>query len=384
MALAFVVAMVAASSLSWRIRRLVRGTAPVTTLELVAVALYTFVLGAGSAFMFLASRAIVYHEPEIWGAALSIAAFDRVLEYLLRPSGRKLFLAGLLTTFACLARFSVGLGAAAALGAVLVGQAVLVRAHRKRLVDDVEASSPNRLVRLVRWLGVEPPASLRRVAATGVAFVSPIVLYAYTNWARFGTLFTVPFSKQVFSSLYPTRRAMLRANGGSLFGIKFVPSTLLQYVRPDALRAQLHFPFVTFPPRAVVVGNVILDARDLTSSVPASMPLFTVLGAVGVVTVVRRIPALRIPLLAALVGVVPTLTIGYVANRYLADFMPFLVLASLAGLHVVLREVPSLPPQRRKAICVAFVVLAGLSVVANFGLAYVYQRNFSPARLLGI
>ena len=107
---------------------------------------------------------------------------------------------------------------------------------------------------------------------------------------RFGAPFALPLEKQVFTTYDAQRQATLAANGGSLFGAKFVPTTLLQYARPDAVRFDSTFPFVNFPHhRAHVVGHVVFDTLDRSSSMPASMPGFSAPG------VDRRVALLRGP-----------------------------------------------------------------------------------------
>ena len=83
---AFVVMIWCTVGLVRRIRTLVRGAEPVTTLECWATG--AFVLATGAAVpWFLATRLIVFHEAELWGIALALAAFDAVLAYLARPRG---------------------------------------------------------------------------------------------------------------------------------------------------------------------------------------------------------------------------------------------------------------------------------------------------------
>ena len=67
-------------------------------------------IGAGSVLTFLASVGWVYHEAELWGAALAIAAFDLIVAYTIAPARRELVLASLFTTLAFLSRGSVGAG----------------------------------------------------------------------------------------------------------------------------------------------------------------------------------------------------------------------------------------------------------------------------------
>jgi hypothetical protein len=198
------------------------------------------------------------------------------------------------------------------------------------------------------------------------------------NYAKFGTMFSVPYSKQVYTAFSADRRAMLQANGGSVFGLKFVPTTLLQYARPDALRMQSSFPFVTFPSRGPLIGHVVFDVRDIATSVPASMPLYTLLAVIGLIAIVRNVSRLRVIAVGAAAGIVPVIAIGAIANRYLADFIPLLVVASVGGLHVVLRRAQGTSRTRLRLGATVFLILAAFSVWANYGLADVYQQSWNP------
>ena len=129
---AFAVALVFITRLSWRIRRLVRGDAPVSRLELWAVGAYVFLIATGSVMFFVASRAFVYHETELWGAALALAAYDAILAVLLEPSRRWIILAGLWTSAAFLTRATVGAGPLVAL-AIVIAVLALCRVWPRRL-----------------------------------------------------------------------------------------------------------------------------------------------------------------------------------------------------------------------------------------------------------
>lgn len=367
---AFVVALVFVARLSWRIRRLVRSDAPVSRLELWAVGGYMFLIGIGSVVFFLASRAFVYHETELWGAALALGGYDAILGFLEEPSRRRIVLAGTWSTLAFLTRASVGAGPLIALAVVLV-VVLLRRLHARPL------SAP------ARWLGVPDAAGANAMIGWLAAAVAvPVVLYAYVNYSRFGTLFGLPIDKQVYSEFNAARRRALADNGGSLFGVKFLPTQLLQILRPDALRFDGLFPWVTFPGAAPVVGDVTFDTRSYASSIPATMPAFTLLGLGGVVVVARRAGAamVRAPLLAAVAAGVGTLTISFVANRYMSDLMPAIVLASLVGLHALLGSL-KLAARRDWARSAAFVLLAlaAVSLWVNFALAISYQRALGAA-----
>jgi hypothetical protein len=367
---AFAVALVFIARLSWRIRRLVRGDATVSRLELWAVGGYVFLIATGSVVLFLASRAFVYHETELWGAALALAAYDAILGFLLEPSRRWIVLAGLWTTAAVLTRATVGAGPVIALALVLV-----VVVLRRLRAGGLGAPA--------RWLAVPEAAGANTmIASLAVAVAVPVALYAYVNYSRFGSLFGLPIEKQVYSEFNLARQRALADNGGSLFGAKFLPTQLLQVLRPDALRLDGLFPWVRFPGRATVIGDVTFDTRDWATSIPASMPVFTLLGLGGVVVIARRAGAtvVRTPLLAALAGGVGTLTIAFVANRYMSDLLPAIVLASLVGLHALLGALAGVPaPAWARVGGIALVVLVVVSLWVNFALAISYQRALDPA-----
>jgi hypothetical protein len=367
---AFAVALVFIGRLSWRIRRLVRGDVPVSRLELWAVGGYTFLIATGSVTLFLGSRAFVYHETELWGAALALAAYDAILGFLTEPSRRWIVLAAVWSSLAFLTRATVGVGPVVALAIVLVA-VVLRRLHARRLAAPA------------RWLAVPDAARTNSMIGwLGAAVAVPIVLYAYVNYSRFGTLFGLPLDKQVYSQFNPARQRALAQNGGSLFGLKFLPTQLLQLLRPDALRLDSLFPWVTFPGRATVLGGVTFDTREWASSIPASMPAFTLLALFGVGAIVRRAgaAAVRAPLIGAVAGGLATLTIAFVAHRYISDLMPAIVLASLVGLHVLLSVRARSPGVGWTRITgIALVVLVVMSLWVNFALAIYYQRALDPA-----
>ncbi len=160
--------------------------------------------------------------------------------------------------------------------------------------------------------------------------------YAAVNFARFDSLFSVPFEEQVFSGLDASRQATLESNGGTLFGLEFAPTAIATYVRPDGASLQRLFPWITFREERTVIGTPVFDTVDRSASLPVVAPGFVALSGIGVVARIRR--RSRDPWLAATagaaIGLVATLTIAYIANRYLADFTPTLVLPAALGLWV--------------------------------------------------
>jgi hypothetical protein len=346
--------------LAWRLRPLVRGPAPVTRGECWAVGGTVFAIGAGSVLVFLAGHLSVYHEAELWGAAMTIAAFDLVLAFVIAPTNRALVLATALATLALLTRASVGAGPLAALGLLLLATTTGWTRRFAGLADDVD---------------------LRRFGPKlAIAVAIPLVFYAYVNYAKFGSLLSVPWDRQVYAQS-GWQKQVVDSNGGSFFSLKYLPSTALQYLRPDAIRFDELVPWVRFPGRPNVIGRAFFAGREPTSSIPASMPAMAVLAIVGAVGIVRppasggrTLAAVRVPVLGALAGAFVTLTIGYIAQRYLADFLPLLILLALVGFHVLVRWAGARRARAWAAGAVLGVLALG-SLWANAGLAVLYGHK---------
>lgn len=390
---AFMVLLVFTTRLAWRVRGLVRGAAPVGMFEMIAAGVFTFVVGAGSVVLFLASRPIVYHEAELWGAALAMASYDFIVAFVVRPDRRSLTGAGVFAGLAFLTRASVGVGPVVALALLLLAR-LLVAAHRR--VDRRALVAP------LRWLGVgAEDANRGYLAPLAFAVAVPSLLYMYVNYARFGHPWSLPITRHftVLEGIDPMRLEALAANGNSQFGLKFLPTNVVAMLRPDGLGSDGLFPWLTFPPPADVIGGVVFDTIDWSASIPASMPLLFLLAVVGAVAVFRRArpsprtsdtsdvsrtsgisaAALRIPVLGAFAGGFVTLTIYFIAHRYISDFLPLLLLLGIAGLHALVRTLTG-PGRRRlpvRAGVAGLVALVVLSLWANFALALRYQRAFN-------
>jgi hypothetical protein len=389
---AFVVLIVATGRLLWRVRSLVRADVAVTRAERWAVATFMLVVGAGSVVLFLASRPVVYHEAELWGAAWSIAAFASILEFLVQPGRRALAWSGVCTALALLSRGSVALGPVVALAIIFGGRLLAELSSRLRRV---------RLsTRTLAMLGLgEDAANRGYLIGLLTALVLPLAAYAYVNDARFGELFGLPISKQIATTIDPIRPKIFAGTHGSLFALKFVPTDLVAMFRPDAISFDRVFPFVTFPARAHVVGHVTFAAIDPSTSAPASMPFLFVLALVGVFAVflARRtrgrnsgdsspnpFAPLRVLVAGGVVGALGVVTIPFISQRYFSDLLPLLALLASAGLYLTLSRFEArsdTKPRRlgaRSAITIGLAALAVLSLWVNFALALVYQREYSP------
>jgi hypothetical protein len=374
MLLAFVVLLAATANLQWRLRSLVRPHAPVDRVDLAVAFLLQVAVGAGSVALFLGSWLVVYHETELWGTALAMAAVAAVVGVVMRASPRRILWAGLLATLAVNARVSVGLGpviALAILGVAVAGAWL------------ADARPGHRLSRLGEWLGTFGPlAGPQRRGATlallAVAVAMPIGCYAAINYAKFEQPFGIPIERQVNSHIDPVQRAALAANGGSLFGLKYVPTTFLQSVRPDAVGLARGFPWVSVPRHAPhVVGGARFLEVQRSLSAPTSMPLLcllTLAGAVGMVGRRRLRPLIGVAIGTA-AGFAAALAIAFVTTRYLADLLPFLVVGAIVGVHTLLSS--RLGRRRRLLVgSMAVLTLAGFAVNGSFSV--LFQRLIRP------
>jgi hypothetical protein len=309
--------------------------------------------------LFLATQLIVFNEAELWGVALALGAFDLMLAYLANPRGRMLALASACTTAAMLSRPTVGAGAVAALGLLLIASFTVRTRRFAALSEDAG--------RLAGWLAL--------------AVAVPIGAYVYVNLAKFQTPFGLPFDRQFVTFVNAEHRLVLAANDGSLFGLQFLPTNLLQYFRPDGIRLTRLWPWIRFPGDPTIIGDVRYDRITPTSSVVAAMALAAVLSLVGFAAMLsaRRaresaIAALRVPVIGAAIGTVPVLIFGFVAQRYLGDFVPLLVLLGVVGLHVVLGWALRWHGWRRALTWAGLALLTVFTIWSGIGLAVLYQR----------
>lgn len=332
----------AAHRILWWARVRARGTEPVQAGERWIAAGFTAAIGLSSPLLFLGSRPIVYHEVELWGAATALVAVVALLAWWDDPTPRQLTAASAAVLVCLHTRASVGSGVLAALG----------------------------LVTLLGLLWRRVP--LRAAGAACLAVAVPLASYAAVNQARFGHPFSIPFDEQGLSQIDEARQATLEATGGSLFGPEFAPTALVTYLRPDGVRLQPLFPWITFREGDTAIGSAVFDTIDRSASLPVVAPALLLTGAIGLIALLRR--PRRDPWLALTVGTAAglssTLTIAFIAHRYLADFTPPLVVAAAVGTWVVAGWARRRSPAVRTSAVggVALLGLGGLLVNAALGL----------------
>jgi len=319
--LAFFVSCTLAWHLAWRVGSLLGGTSARRATVLVAAV-------AVSPALSLAGWNSVYHETELWAFALFLATTIAVLRMWQEPGRRTALVAVALGTCTILTRSSVGIGALLAVG----------------------------LVGLLLW-----PRHRRVAVAAGAGAFGGLLLSIAVNFAKFGTLLDLPADRQLLTLQDPTRAAWFAGNDGSFFGLRFLPTTVVHYLRPDTIEFERLLPFVRFGDPAREFGSYPLETITPSSSLTASATLLVVLAVVGLWVIGhRRSWTLAAIWVAALVAAVPSFLIGFIANRYLTDMLPALVVPAAAALAAISR-----PPRvsvRAAQVAVAILALWGLWV----------------------
>jgi hypothetical protein len=349
------------SLLLWRVRFLVRGDVVMGRMEAAAFGGLVATIMGGTVWMLLASTPYVFNEDIAWSICLTIGSIFALLGVVERPTWPRVVCSGLLILCANLDRATTG-------------WACVVAA-----------------VFIAGWfaLGFGGAANRRWCLPLLAAGLIPLVVSCLVNYAKFGALFGVSNELQVWTHVNAYRRKFLAANHGAEEGLVFVPTNALAYLRPDGLRFTSVFPFITLPaapPRAV--GGVLFDRLYRTASLPSSTPLLFLLSCWGLVTAFRprsvgRVAYTRLLLLAAGSAGAALLLWGYIAPRYLGDFVPFLALASAVAMADIWRRLEG----RRESVRVGALVVIGLvalfSIVANIGMAVVPNEEWSTAQTLG-
>jgi hypothetical protein len=358
MLLAWTATGVICSLLLWRVRHLLRGPVALGTVEATAYGVLVAVVTGGSVLVILAATLQVFEEELAWSVALTLGTLFALLGVLERPSRSRVALTAVFVLCAAMNRGSTGY--ACILATILVAA----------------------------WFGFGRMGRENRRWAVPLLLIGaiPFALLVVINLAKFGHPLGFSENQQFWTALDHHRQVFLAANGNDPFGLQFLPSTLTAYLRPGGLRFSSLFPWVALPPYpAPVIGHVIFDETDPTLSVPASMPLVAILGIWGIVSAFRpRAVGLarltRLPLVAAAAGSAGVLLFGYIALRYLADFLPFLILASMIGAVDLLRRLEVARQGVRWVVLAVASLLAAFSVWTNVAVAVAQSDTWASAQ----
>ncbi len=343
MALGWVVFAIMAARLMWLVRGIVARGRPTTRFEAVAASVFLVAATGGTVLTFDASLPWVYHEVYVWAVALVVGSSYWLLRTALDPSRTNALWLG-------------GFALAAGLTRTTGGWAVAIAAMA---------------VGLGLRLGHLGPLGNRQWRLPFLAGLVPLAGAVALNIAKFGHPFLFPLQNQVWTTVNAHRREALTANGGTITGLQFFPTSLVNYFRPDGIRLVDYFPFVTLPAEpARAYAGAFLDQSYRTGSVTAFMPLLLLLSLVAVPYLLRRTRDRRRRALrpAALAGILVSggvMAYGYVAYRYTSEFVPGLVVAGAIGLWAGCEALLRVGRRLRRAAVAGAAVLAVFSVAAN-------------------
>jgi len=347
------------SLLIWRVRILLRGDAALGRAEAGTLGILVASVLGGTVLVFLASTPYVYNEDLAWSVGLTIGTVFALLGVLERPTRGRVIASFVFVLAASLDRVPTGWGCV--LGALLVAG----------------------------WFATGRGGSeYRRWALPMVAVgLIPFIAGCVVNFAKFGVPLGLPMQDQVWTQVNAHRRYFLAVNGGKNYGLQFLPSTLLAYFGPGGIRFTSAFPFVTLPAApAQAIGGVVIDRAYRTASLTVTTPLLFCLACWGVISSFlprrpRAVKMLRIALVATAVGGGAMLIWGYIATRFLADWVPFLVVGAIVGAIDIWSRIARWRPESKALVLVLTAALGLFSIVANVGMSITPTEEFNSTQI---
>ena len=346
------------SLMLWRLRVVTRGRAVLGRAEAASFGMLMATIMGGSVLVYLAATPFVFNEDFAWSVPLTLGSLFTLLGVMERPSAGRVWASGLLVLLTNLNRTPTGY--ACVIGAGLVAL----------------------------WFGFgRGGASNRRWAVP--MFAVAVVGFgasAAVTYAKFGTPVGLPMADQVWAQVNAHRRYFLAANGGKAFSFGFLPSTLTAYLQPFGIRFSSLFPFITTPLAPAEFIHAVLDETYPTASAPATMPLLFLLACWGTISAFRPkalVPfrLTRIVLVAAAACTAGVLLWGYIGERYLADFLPFLIVAGGVGLIEIWRRFEARSRRARGAVLGIVTVLAAFCVAANTAIAVAPSEQMTQSQI---
>ncbi len=340
--------------LLWRIRIVIRGDAPLGWAESgILWGAPRFHPGRFRAGLSgVAARRL--SEDLAWSIALCSASLFALLGVIEQPSWGRVAASGVLVLLTNLNRATTGY--ACVLGTILIAA----------------------------WfaLGRAGPDRRRWALPVLLAGMVPLVAGCAVDLAKFNLFFGVPPSEQLIYKAY----GFSRINGGHYFAVRFLPSTLQTYLSPGNLRLTSVFPYLTLPDIPTQpIAHTTLFTRAPTASVPASMPLLFGAGLWGVIATFEPgrpavVRSIRILLVAAAVSAGSVMIFGWVLERFVGDFMPLLILASMIGMVDIWRRLEGRQPTVH-FLAPAVVLVVGLfEFVAMMGIAATPVANWTQTQ----
>ena len=360
--IAWVLTGVFSAMLIWRLRLMARGRAALGRLEAASYGILVASFLGGSVIVFLAASPWVYNEDFAWSIALSIGVFWSLLGVIDSPTWGRIAGSGLLILAASLNRLTAGW--ACVIAALAVGAWF--------------------------WFSKRHTGNRRWVLPVVAIGVIPLVISCAINYVKFGLPFGLPMADQVWAHVNAHRRDFLAANGGKAFSFAFLPSTLNAYLNPLNLSISGVWPYVQLPTTLPkIIGSATFDQTYPTASIPATMPLLFGLGVWGLICTLRprpvgRLAEVRFILIPAVIGCAGVLLWGYIASRYMADFMPLIIVASSVGLIDLARRLEGRSQAMRRRCFAGLVALGVIGVAVNAAVSVTPSSAWSKGQLASL
>ncbi len=335
----YVAALVAAYLLLCHASRVLTG--PGTWPSRWAVVLFLGVVGLGSPFVFLGSRAYIYHEAILCGAAFALWSGYFSLRHLEAPERRWWVGALLCGIFAVHARPPAGLFALALLGGMAVAHGYA--AWRAR----------------TGWRG---PLAVGALAALG--FLS----FNGMSYLKFGSFDGSPLRYSV--QYTPERRAKFEDRNFHLSNLRHNLDTY--FFQPD-FHFKARFPYFYIGGEIRCYAEARIDLQEPALALPYAMPGLFALAACGGAWALVWAPKFRRPIGLLTAGVLPMalalLTAIVTSHRYTGDFCPYFIALGAFGLAVLDAEARGW----RRAFLALASALTAVSLYVTLAIALHFQ-----------
>lgn len=318
----------------------------------VVTVLFLMAVGLGSTLFFLGSRAYVYHEAILCGAAFGLLGTWCALEYLDRAQTRWAVAGLICGVLAVQARPPIGLFALTCVG-------VAAAWHFWQAWHGRDAADRNTHI-----------ANARRALAVGIGSVLGVLSFNGVAYAKFGTFDGCPLKYHV--QYTPQRLAAIDGRNFHLSNVRF---NFDSYVWRSNVKLSRHFPFLTldYLNRLKEYPESKIDYRDPTLAIPYAMPTLVALAACALGLAAWRRSALGGPVrllgLSALPFAGAMLAAVATTQRYTADFCPWLIALAACGAAAL----SSIRVNRAAVAFVAVVLLVG-NIATEFAITLHTQR----------
>lgn len=280
----------------------------------ILIIIVTSLLLAGGGSLVNLSQAKVYREASIWMVALMLLAFATALRWT-ALGGNKYLVITLIAGIGATNSRPSAIPAMVALGVWLY-----FREHRIRRSFTVRLDSLSFAI-----------------------IVLPAVTAFTIMYLKFNQL--SPPSKAWADYLGPGPTMIRQLNGGAMQGPRFIPTNIVQYLRPDSVKYGLSQPWATslvpdekaailLPP--IVTNGILTEpTASITNTMP--IPLLLTMFTATISLWRTRVSQLvnkseTLPLLVAAIVAAPLALMMYsTTNRYVGDFFPILVIGTIFG-----------------------------------------------------